>query len=69
MMGLIGFFLIRAAVNFNPDEAQGLDGALRKVADTTIGATLVVAVGIGLLLYGTFCLLSAPRRRLAPADE
>lgn len=69
MMALIGFFLARAAVRFNPDEAQGLDGSLRKAASSGIGTWLVVVVGVGLFVYGVFCALSAPKRRLVGADS
>lgn len=69
MMALIGFFLARAAIRFDPDDAQGLDGSLRKAASSTLGTWLVVAVGVGLLLYGVYCMLSAPKRRLVGADE
>jgi hypothetical protein len=68
MMGLIGFFLIRAAVTFNPDDAEGLDGALRRLAATSWGTVMVVAVGVGLLVYGAFCVISAPIERLHSAD-
>lgn len=69
MMGLIGFFLCRAAVRFDPDEAQGLDGALQRVAGSTAGTALVVAVAVGLVVYGAFCVISAPRRLLVAADR
>ena len=69
MMALIGFFLARAAINFNPDDAQGLDGSLRKAAASGAGTILVIAVGAGLLVYGLFCALSAPKRRLIGADS
>jgi hypothetical protein len=69
MMTVIGFFLARAAVRFNPDEAQGLDGSLRKAATSGWGMALVVVVGGGLVVYGVFCVLSAPRRRLVGADS
>jgi hypothetical protein len=69
MMGLIGFFICRAAIQFNPDDAQGLDGSLRKVATTDFGMLLVLAVAVGLFVYGAFCLISAPRRLLVAADK
>ena len=68
MMGLIGVFLIRAAVQFSPDEAEGLDGALQRLRETTWGASMVAAIGIGLLLYGFFCVVSAPLQRLRAAS-
>lgn len=68
MMLLIGFFLVRAAVLFDADEAQGLDGSLRQAAGSPLGLGLVAAVGLGLFAYGVFCLLSAPNRKLVAAD-
>ena len=32
-IGLIGFFLIRAAITYDSAQATGLDGALRRIAD------------------------------------
>jgi hypothetical protein len=68
MMALIGFFLVRAAVKFSPDEAEGLDGSLRRVADSGWGTVMVAAIGLGLLIYGVFCVISAPNQRLHGAD-
>jgi hypothetical protein len=67
MMGLIGIFLVRAAVQFDPAEAEGLDGALHRLADSSWGPIAVGAVGVGLLLYGAYCILSAPVQRLKSA--
>jgi len=64
---LVGFFLARAAWTFDPDEAEGLDGALRRLVDTGWGPAVVVFVGIGLVLFGAFCIVSAPIRRLQGA--
>ncbi|MCB0993707.1 MAG: DUF1206 domain-containing protein, partial [Acidimicrobiales bacterium] len=69
MLAPIGVFLVRAAWQFDPDEAHGLDGSLRRVADSALGMALVYVVGLGLIVYGIYCIASAPRRRLAPADE
>ncbi|MEO5841727.1 MAG: DUF1206 domain-containing protein [Acidimicrobiales bacterium] len=68
MMALLGFFLIRAAVQFSPDEAEGLDGALRRLAATSWGTVMVLAIGVGLLIYGAFCIISAPIQRLRGAS-
>lgn len=69
MMALIGFFLCRAAINFDPNDAQGLDGSLRKATESSAGTILVLVVGAGLLVYGVFCALSAPKRRLIGATS
>jgi hypothetical protein len=68
MMGLIGLFLVRAAIQFDPAEAEGLDGALHRLAQTSWGPIAVAVVGIGLILYGAYCVLSAPVQRLKSAD-
>ncbi|MEZ5229797.1 MAG: DUF1206 domain-containing protein [Acidimicrobiales bacterium] len=64
MVALIGSFLTRAAMQFDPDDAVGLDGALRRVAGSPLGTALVAVVALGLIAYGVFCIVSAPRRRL-----
>lgn len=61
---LIGAFLIKASVEHDSSEAIGLDGALREVAQESYGSVLLVAVGIGLLLFGAYTLLEARYRKL-----
>jgi Domain of Unknown Function (DUF1206) len=63
-IGLIGFFLLRAAITVNPQEATGLDGALRRLTTDWWGLLVVGAVAIGLIAYGLFCLATFTRRRL-----
>jgi len=69
MVGLIGVFLTRAAIRFDPDDAKGLDGSLRAIADSSIGRILVLAVAAGLIVYGAYCIVSAPARRLVATDD
>jgi len=63
-MGLIGFFLVRAAISFTVGEATGLDGALRRLALQPWGVIVVALVGLGLIAYGLFCLATFTRRQL-----
>lgn len=63
-IGLIGFFLIRAAVTYDSAEATGLDGVLRRIAANAWGVLVVAVVGIGFVAYGLFCLTTFMRRRL-----
>ncbi|NNE12588.1 MAG: DUF1206 domain-containing protein [Ilumatobacter sp.] len=60
----VGFFVTRAAIRFDPDEARGFDAALREVATSDRGTWIVWAVSVGLVLYGAFCLFSHQRRML-----
>ena len=69
MMALIGVFVTRAAIQFDSNEARGLDASLREVASSSIGMVLVYVVAIGLMLYGAFCVISTPIRKLVATDE
>jgi hypothetical protein len=59
---LAGWFLVKAAWEYDPKEAIGLDGALRKLADAEYGALLLGGTAAGLLAYGLFCLVQARYR-------
>jgi hypothetical protein len=63
-IGLVGVFLLLSAINYDPGEATGLDGALRRLAVHTWGTIVVAVVGVGFVAYGIFCLVTFTRRRL-----
>ena len=63
-IGLVGFFLLRAAISYDANQATGLDGALRRLATESWGVLVVVIVGIGFAAYGIFCLATFTHRRL-----
>ena len=62
VFGLIGIFVVRAAWQYDPDEAIGLDGALNKLVGEAYGPLLLGAVALGLAAYGLFCLVQARYR-------
>ncbi|HET8652537.1 MAG TPA: DUF1206 domain-containing protein [Gaiellaceae bacterium] len=62
VFGLIGVFLTKAAIEYDPQDAIGLDGALQKLANTGYGPYLLGATAIGLICYGVFCLVDARYR-------
>jgi hypothetical protein len=64
VFGLVGFFIVRAAWEYDPDDAIGLDGALAKLAHAEYGSLLLGAVAAGLLAYALFCLVQARYRRV-----
>lgn len=66
---LVGALIGRAAWQADPTEAQGFDGTLRETLDATAGPFVVAAIGIGLTIYGVYCVISAPLRRPAPVDH
>jgi hypothetical protein len=64
VFSLVGYFLIRAALDYDPKKARGLDGALRHtVADSTLGRVLVGVCAVGLLAFGLYAYAEAAWRR------
>ncbi len=61
---LIGAFLVQAAVELDPKESKGLDGALQELAAQPHGRYLLGAVAAGLAAYGVFQLVRARYRAL-----
>ena len=59
VFGLIGVFLIKAAVEYDPQDAIGLDGALQKLAQQSYGSWLLGLVAVGLIAYALYCLVEA----------
>jgi hypothetical protein len=49
-----GAFALRAAVDYRPDRAKGLDDTLRSFAHTPLGPWLLVLVAAGVALFGLF---------------
>jgi hypothetical protein len=64
--GVAGVFLFDAAVSFNPQKAQGIDGSLLKLATTPLGPGLLVAVALGLVIFGIYSVCEARWREVRP---
>lgn len=64
ILALVGYFFLQAAVTYDPDEARGLDAALREVAQQSWGQLALVLIAIGLLAYGLFGFVEARYRKL-----
>jgi hypothetical protein len=62
--GLIGVFVIKAAVDYAPSKAVGLDGALEKLARESYGTFLLGVVAAGLIAFGIFSIAEARYRRI-----
>ncbi|WP_405935118.1 DUF1206 domain-containing protein [Streptomyces longwoodensis] len=59
-----GVFAVRAAVEYEPNKAKGLDDTLRSLADTPAGPGLLVCIAAGLVLFGLFSFAMARWRRV-----
>jgi hypothetical protein len=64
VFGLIAWFFFKAAADYDPEKASGLDGALRKLAHESYGTWLLSVVAAGLFAYGVFCLIQARYREV-----
>lgn len=62
ILALVGYFFVAAAVTYDPEEAQGLDAALREVAQQSWGQVVLVVVAVGLLAYALFAFVEARYR-------
>jgi uncharacterized membrane protein YidH (DUF202 family) len=59
---LIGAFAIKAAADYNPQDAVGLDGALQKLAHQSYGPYLLGLTAAGLVAYAIYCFADARYR-------
>lgn len=64
VFAVAGVFAVRAAIDYEPDKAKGLDDTLRTFADTPVGPWLLVCVAAGLVLFGVFSFAMARWRRV-----
>jgi uncharacterized protein DUF1206 len=64
VFGLVGVFLIKAAVEYDPKKAVGLDGALAKIDHASYGPFLLGVVAAGLIAFGVYSLADARYRRI-----
>ncbi|GAC1412324.1 MAG: hypothetical protein NVSMB57_07720 [Actinomycetota bacterium] len=61
---IVGWFLIRTAINHDPKNAIGLDGALQKLAAQAYGRLLLAVAAVGLLAYAAYRAIEAKYRRV-----
>jgi uncharacterized protein DUF1206 len=64
VFGIIGGFLISAAVESDPNQTRGLGGALRALAEQPYGQGLLGITAAGLIAYGIFSVMLARYRRM-----
>ena len=65
VFGLIGVFALEAAINYDPKDAVGLDGALQKLAHHSYGSFLLGVTAAGLIAYALYCFVDARYRDVA----
>ncbi|MEJ7732817.1 MAG: DUF1206 domain-containing protein [Polyangiaceae bacterium] len=65
VFGVVGAFLLRAAVEHRAGRARGLGGALAEIGTTPLGTLLLGGVAVGLMFYGLQMFVEARYRRIA----
>ena len=64
VFGLVGYFVVRTAIEYKPSQAVGMNGALARLQHQPLGPWLLGLVAVGLLAFAAFSLLEARYRRL-----
>jgi hypothetical protein len=64
VFALIGYFLVRAAIDYDPDKAVGLDGALKALGQASYGPFLLGVVATGLIAFAAYSAADARYRRV-----
>ena len=61
---MIGFFVLQAASQYNPEKVKGLDGALLTLTQQPFGKALLALMALGLISYAVYLLLQARYRSI-----
>jgi hypothetical protein len=64
VFAMIGYFLVRAAIDYDPDKAMGVDGALSKLGQASYGPALLGIVAAGLVGFAAYSVADARYRRV-----
>lgn len=63
-LAVLGGLFVVATLQHDPQEATGLDGALKSLQGQPFGAWLLGAVALGLICYGAFMVVRAKYQRM-----
>jgi hypothetical protein len=64
VFALVGIFVVKAAIDYKPSKAVGLDGALAKIVHQSYGPLLLGIVATGLIAFAVYSLSDARYRRI-----
>jgi hypothetical protein len=64
VFGLVGYGLVKAAVDYDPHNAIGLDGALNKLSHHSYGPFLLGVVAAGLIGFALYSIADARYRKI-----
>jgi hypothetical protein len=64
VFGLVGYGLVKAAIDYDPQKAIGLDGALNELAHNSYGPFLLGVVAAGLIGFALYSVAEARYRKI-----
>jgi hypothetical protein len=64
VFGLVGIFLVKAAIDYSPSKAVGLDGALAKIVHRSYGPFALGVIAVGLIAFALYSLSDARYRKI-----
>ncbi|MCB0168372.1 MAG: DUF1206 domain-containing protein [Anaerolineae bacterium] len=64
VFAMVGSFFVQAAVQYDPNEARGLGGALQSLAEQPYGPWLLAIVALGLVAHGIYMFILSYYRRI-----
>jgi hypothetical protein len=62
--GIAGLLVLTAAINYDPEQARGLDGALHALREQSYGGILLTLVALGIAAFGVYCFVQAKYRKV-----
>jgi hypothetical protein len=64
VFGMVGYFLVKAALDYSPGQAVGLDGVLARLLRDSYGAVLLGIVATGLIAFALYSICDARYRKI-----
>jgi hypothetical protein len=63
VFGMVGWWILQAAVDLDPNESGGFDNALKRLADSEHGPGLLRLLAIGVFLFGVYRVVDGALRK------
>lgn len=60
----VGALVAWASITTDTDKARGMDAAFKEILALPAGGIILIAIGIGFMLYGVFCVLRAKYQQM-----
>ncbi|MDG4788337.1 DUF1206 domain-containing protein [Micromonospora sp. WMMD1102] len=62
--GIAGLLVLTAAINYDPERARGLDGALHTLREQAFGSILLTLMALGIAAFALYCVVQAKYRKV-----